>query len=64
MSALLLQLKFQGGSVAKPSTEVSEDLRTAFEDAAAYVILSRVQELSQLFIIDSVPIEEIWASKK
>ena len=55
--------KFQGGTVAKPNT-VAEDLRTVFEDAAAYVILSRVQALGQLFIINSIPVEKIRTSRK
>ena len=55
--------KFQGGTVAKANT-VAEDLRTVFENAAGYVMLSRVQALSHLFIIDSIPLEKIWASKK
>ena len=55
--------KFQGGTVLKPNT-VAEDLRTMFGDAAADVMLSRVQALNQLFIIGSLPVEKIRTSKK
>ena len=43
---------------------MAEDLRTVFGDAAAYVMLSRVQALNQLFIIGSLPVEKIRTSKK
>ena len=55
--------KFRGRTVLKPNT-VAEDLRTVFGDAVAYVMLSRVQTLNQLFIIGSLPVEKIRTSKK
>ena len=45
--------KIQGQTVKKPNHLVV-DLRTVREPAQAYVILSRVQALSQLFILESV----------
>ena len=38
--------KFQGGTVHKPN-KLAVDLRTVFEDAMAYVMLSRVQDINQ-----------------
>ena len=46
--------KFQGGTIVKPNKCVL-DLRTVFDDAMAYVMLSRVQNISQLFISETVP---------
>ena len=53
--------KVQGLTVKKPNFLVV-DLRTVREPAQAYVILSRVQALSQLFILESVSVEKITAS--
>ena len=52
--------KFQGQTVHKPS-KIVVDLRTVFTAAMAYVILSRVQEIAQLFILGSVPRKKIYA---
>ena len=38
----------------KPN-KLAADLRTVFEDAMAYVMLSRVQAIEQLFIVGSLP---------
>ena len=46
--------KFQGGTIVKPN-KCALDLRTVFDDAMAYVMLSRVQNISQLFILGSLP---------
>ena len=54
--------KVQGFTIKKPNLLVV-DLRNVKEPAQAYVILSRVQALSQLFIIESVCEEKIIASK-
>ena len=43
------------------SNKIVVDLRTVFVAAMAYVILSRVQEIAQLFILHSVPIKKIYA---
>ena len=53
--------KVQGLTVAKPNNLVV-DLRTVRDPAQAYVILSRVQALSQLFILESVCADRITAS--
>ena len=52
--------KFQGQTVHKPN-KIVVDLRTVFTAAMAYVILSRVQEIAQLFILGSVPRKKIYA---
>ena len=53
--------KVQGMTVKKPNYLVV-DLRTVREAAQAYVILSRVQALSQLFILVAVSAHKIKAS--
>ena len=53
--------KVQGQTIKKPNNLVI-DLRTVRESAQAYVILSRVQALSQLFILESVCADKIRAS--
>ena len=55
--------KVQGQTVKKPNNLVI-DLRTVRESAQAYVILSRVQALSQLFILENICVEKIRASQK
>ena len=52
--------KFQGQTVCKPN-KIVVDLRTVFVAAMAYVILSRVQEIAQLFILDCVTTKKIYA---
>ena len=53
--------KVQGQTVKKPNSLVI-DLRTVREAAQAYVMLSRVQSLGQLFILDLVPVDKIYSS--
>ena len=55
--------KFQGGTVNKPN-KVALDLRTVFDDAMSYVMLSRVEDINQLFIIGSLPEEKFRTSSK
>ena len=55
--------KFQGQTVVKP-LKLVVDLRTVREGAQAYVMLSRVQSLDQLFILESLPDEKIYANHK
>ena len=55
--------KVQGQTIKKPNSLVI-DMRTVREAAQAYVILSRVQSLSQLFILSSVCADKIYASGK
>ena len=50
--------KFQGQTVKK----VEIDLRTIFEAAQAYVMLSRVQEIEQLFILEEVIPDKMYAN--
>ena len=52
--------KFQGQTVHKP-LKIMIDLRTVFAAAMAYVILSRVQEICQLYILGCVPRNKIYA---
>ena len=53
--------KIQGSTIKKPNMLII-DLRTVMESAQAYVMLSRVQALSQLIILESVPSHKIYAS--
>ena len=53
--------KVQGQTIKKPNSLVI-DLRNVREAAQAYVVLSRVQALSQLFILVSVCADKIRAS--
>ena len=45
--------KIQGSTISKPSI-VALDIESSFEKAQAYVMLSRVQEINQIFIIDKL----------
>ena len=45
--------KIQGSTISKPSI-VALDIESCFEKAQAYVMLSRVQEINQIFIIDKL----------
>ena len=55
--------KFQGQTVVKPM-KIVVDLRTVFAAAQAYVMLSRVQSIEQLFILHSVPKNKFYADMK
>ena len=55
--------KFQGGTIHKPN-KLAADLRTVFDDAMAYVMLSRVQAKKQLFIVGSLPVNKFKTSNK
>ena len=55
--------KFQGQTVKYPQ-KVVIDLRSVFEAAQAYVMKSRVQELEQLYILEKLPEEKIYANHK
>ena len=55
--------KMQGATVCKPDPLIL-DLRHIMEPAQAYVMLSRVQVLNQLFIIEEIPKEKVYPSKK
>ena len=53
--------KIQGQSVMKPQ-KVVVDLRTVFDAAQAYVMLSRVQDIEQLYILEELVPEKIFAN--
>ena len=53
--------KFQGQTVKSPQ-KVVIDLRSIFEAAQAYVMASRVQELEQLYILEELPKDKIYAN--
>ena len=53
--------KIQGQSIKFPQ-KVAIELRSVFEPAQAYVMMSRVQRLEQLFLMDELPEEKIYAS--
>ena len=44
--------------------KVALDISSIFEDAQAHVMLSRVEEFEQMYILDKLPQENIRASKK
>ena len=54
--------KFQGQTVKSPQ-KVVIDLRSVFEAAQAYVMASRVQELDQLYILEEMPQDKIYANQ-
>ena len=54
--------KFQGQTVQSPQ-KVAIDVKSVFEAAQAYVMASRVQELDQLFILEELPEEKIYANQ-
>ena len=54
--------KFQGQTVKAPQ-KVVVDLKSVFEAAQAYVMASRVQELEQLYILEELPKEKIYANQ-
>ena len=54
--------KIQGQSIKSPQ-KVVVDLKSVFEAAQAYVMLSRVQELDQLYILKELPENKIYANQ-
>lgn len=55
--------KFQGQEIPKPQI-AAVDLTSIFQSAMGYVMLSRVPSLKQLYIIDSLPKENLYADKR
>ena len=55
--------RFQGQTIYKPN-KVACEFETIFQAAQGYVMLSRVQCLDQLLIIDSLPVDKLYASQK
>ena len=54
--------KIQGGSIPAPST-VGMDIKNVFAASQAYVMMSRVQTLNQVFFIDEFVDEKIYLNK-
>ena len=54
--------KIQGKTIPAPTT-VAMDIKTVFEPAQAYVMLSRVQSIDQLFIVGELKPEKIYTKK-
>ena len=55
--------KFQGQTIRKPNKSAN-DLNSVFQAAQTYTILSRVESISQLFIIGSLPKSKFYADQK
>ena len=55
--------KIQGQTIPKP-LRVALDISSIFDDAQAHVMLSRVEEFEQIYILDSLPEDKIRASGK
>ena len=55
--------KIQGQTIPKP-LKVALDISSIFEDAQAHVMLSRVEEFEQIYVLESLPAEKITASPK
>ena len=55
--------KIQGQTIKKP-LKVALDIASIFDDAQAHVMLSRVEEFQQIYILESLPEEKIRASPK
>ena len=55
--------KIQGQTIPKP-LKVALDIKSVFDDGQAHVMLSRAQELNQIYILDKLPDGKIRASAK
>ena len=55
--------KFQGQTIVKPN-KAADDLRSVFQAAQTYTILSRTQSIQQVFIIGSLPESKFYADHK
>ena len=55
--------KIQGQTIPKP-LKVALDISSIFDDAQAHVMLSRVEEFEQIYILESLPEDKIRASAK
>ena len=53
--------KIQGGSIPAPMT-VGMDIKSVFEEAQAYVMMSRVQTIEQVFFIEKFVEKKIYVS--
>merc|ERR1719435_605527 len=55
--------KIQGQTIER-TKKTTVDLKSVFEGAQAYVMLSRMKELDQLHILDELPEKKIYPIKK
>ena len=55
--------KFQGQTIKKPNKSTN-DLNSVFQAAQAYTMLSRVEALNQLYILNFLPINKIYADQE
>ena len=55
--------KIQGQTIPQP-LKVALDLESIFDDAQGYVMLSRVEDLSQIYILSSIKAEKLRPSAK
>ena len=55
--------KMQGSTVLRPDS-LAIDLTSVKEAAQAYVMMSRVQSIDQLYILDKLPREKLYPSQK
>ena len=55
--------KIQGQTIPKP-LQIAINIASVFEAAQAYVMLSRIESLKQLYILENLPENKIYASKK
>ena len=55
--------KIQGQTIER-TKKTTVDLKSVFEGAQAYVMLSRMKELEQLYILDELPQDKIYPIRK
>ena len=55
--------KIQGQTIPKP-LKVAYDIDSIFEEAQGYVMLSRVQEMMQVFILNKFDPKKLYPSQK
>ena len=54
--------KIQGQTIPRP-LKIAVDISSCWEDAQAYVMVSRVEDLEQLYILGSLPEKNVRASQ-
>ena len=55
--------KIQGQTIER-TQKTTVDLKSVFEGAQAYVMLSRMKELEQVYILDELPQDKIYPIRK
>ena len=63
MAQAITSHKIQGQTISKPM-KVAFDINSCFEEAQGYVMLSRVQELEQVYILNKFDPKKVYPSKK